>query len=52
MPRPAGRLHEAKHPYTIGLLNAVPDLEHPRPRLDVLRRDPAWLEAPSVSART
>ena len=48
----AGRLHEAKHPYTIGLLNAVPDLEHPRPRLDVLRRDPAWREAPSVSART
>ncbi|WP_111549653.1 ABC transporter ATP-binding protein [Salipiger aestuarii] len=48
----AGRLHEAQHPYTRGLLNSVPDLEHPRPRLDVLKRDPAWAEAPSVSALT
>ncbi|APZ51483.1 ABC transporter ATP-binding protein [Salipiger abyssi] len=48
----AGKLHEAKHPYTIGLLNSVPDLEHPRPRLDALQRDPAWREAPSVSALT
>ncbi len=48
----AGRLHEATHPYTRGLLNSVPDLEHPRPRLDVLKRDPAWAEAPSVSALT
>jgi len=46
----AGKLHEAKHPYTIGLLNSVPDLQNPRPRLDVLKRDPAWREAPSVSA--
>lgn len=48
----AGRLHEAQHPYTRGLLNSVPNLEHPRPRLDVLKRDPAWAEAPSVSALT
>ncbi len=48
----AGHLHEAQHPYTRGLLNSVPDLEHPRPRLDVLKRDPAWAEAPSVSALT
>jgi peptide/nickel transport system ATP-binding protein len=47
----AGELHLAKHPYTLGLLNAVPNLEHPRDRLDVLTRDPAWREAPSVSAR-
>lgn len=46
----AGRLHEARHPYTIGLLNSVPDLLHPRERLAVLQRDPAWREAPSVSA--
>ncbi|MGR3376190.1 ABC transporter ATP-binding protein [Salipiger abyssi] len=48
----AGKLHEAKHPYTIGLLNSVPDLEHPRPRLDALQRDPAWRDTPSVSALT
>ncbi|QDC10738.1 ABC transporter ATP-binding protein [Oceanicola sp. D3] len=47
----AGKLHEAQHPYTRGLLNAVPNLEHPRERLEVLARDPAWREAPSVSAR-
>ncbi|MFW2586971.1 ABC transporter ATP-binding protein [Sagittula sp. SSi028] len=44
-------LHRATHPYTLGLLNAVPDLERPRDRLEVMRRDPAWREAPSVSAR-
>ena len=48
----AGRLNEATHPYTRGLLNSVPDLEHPRERLEVLVRDPAWRGAPSVSART
>ena len=48
---PAGKLHDARHPYTIGLLNSVPDLTRPRKRLDVLTRDPAWREAPSVSAR-
>ena len=47
----ASELRNAKHPYTLGLLNSVPDLEHPRDRLDVLKRDPAWREAPSVSAR-
>ncbi|SMC43333.1 ABC transporter ATP-binding protein [Primorskyibacter flagellatus] len=48
----ASELHKAQHPYTLGLLNAVPDLEHPRPRLEVLQRDPAWREALSVSARS
>ncbi|WP_375691852.1 ABC transporter ATP-binding protein [Pseudooceanicola sp. LIPI14-2-Ac024] len=47
----AGKLHEATHPYTRGLLNAVPDLQSPRDRLEMLQRDPAWREAPSVSAR-
>ncbi|GAW34771.1 oligopeptide transport ATP-binding protein OppD [Roseovarius sp. A-2] len=47
----ASELRKARHPYTLGLLNAVPDLEHPRDHLEVLRRDPAWREAPSVSAR-
>jgi peptide/nickel transport system ATP-binding protein len=47
----ASELRQAKHPYTLGLLNSVPNLEHPRDRLDVLKRDPAWRDAPSVSAR-
>ncbi|MFK7765022.1 MAG: ABC transporter ATP-binding protein [Roseobacter sp.] len=47
----ADALRNASHPYTLGLLNSVPDLEHPRARLDVLKRDPAWREAASVSAR-
>jgi peptide/nickel transport system ATP-binding protein len=47
----ASKLRQAKHPYTLGLLNSVPNLEHPRDRLDVLERDPAWRDAPSVSAR-
>ncbi|WP_320196175.1 ABC transporter ATP-binding protein [Agrobacterium rosae] len=40
----AADLNQAKHPYTRGLLNALPSLDHPRDRLEVLRRDPAWLE--------
>ncbi|CDZ33726.1 ABC-type dipeptide/oligopeptide/nickel transport system, ATPase component [Neorhizobium galegae bv. officinalis] len=40
----AADLDDAKHPYTRGLLNALPSLDHPRDRLEVLRRDPAWLE--------
>ena len=47
----ASELARAQHPYTLGLLNSVPDLEHPRDRLEVLQRDPAWRDAPSVSAR-
>jgi peptide/nickel transport system ATP-binding protein len=40
----AADLDNATHPYTRGLLNALPSLQHPRERLEVLRRDPAWLE--------
>lgn len=47
----ANKLHEAQHPYTQGLLNSLPRLDTPRDRLDVLTRDPAWSEAPSVSGR-
>lgn len=45
----ADKLYEAKHPYTRGLLNSLPRLESARERLEVLERDPAWLEASSVS---
>lgn len=38
----AGRLNEAKHPYTRGLLNCVPELNEPQDMLPVLQRDPAW----------
>lgn len=47
----ADKLHAAQHPYTQGLLNSLPRLNAPRRRLDVLNRDPAWAEAPSVSGR-
>jgi peptide/nickel transport system ATP-binding protein len=47
----AKNLNEAKHPYTRGLLNSLPRLNAPRKKLDVLSRDPAWSEAPSVSGR-
>ncbi|WP_172327574.1 ABC transporter ATP-binding protein [Mangrovicoccus sp. HB161399] len=40
----AARLHEARHPYTRGLLNSLPRLDQPRGRLEVLARDPAWAE--------
>nr|WP_299503789.1 ABC transporter ATP-binding protein [uncultured Rhizobium sp.] len=40
----AADLDNAQHPYTRGLLNALPSLDHPRDRLEVLRRDPKWLE--------
>ncbi|MEL6618028.1 MAG: ABC transporter ATP-binding protein [Pseudomonadota bacterium] len=47
----ADKLHEATHPYTRGLLNSLPRLDTPKDRLEVLQRDPAWSEAPSVSGR-
>ncbi|MHA6266784.1 ABC transporter ATP-binding protein [uncultured Aliiroseovarius sp.] len=47
----ADKLHDAKHPYTRGLLNSLPRLDAPRDRLEVLQRDPAWSDAPSVSGR-
>ncbi len=38
----AARLHEARHPYTRGLLAAVPNLDAPRKRLPTLQRDASW----------
>ena len=39
----AGELSRARHPYTRGLLECLPSLTRPKPRLPTLRRDPAWL---------
>lgn len=39
----AADLDRAVHPYTQGLLAALPSLEHRRSVLPVVRRDPAWL---------
>ena len=46
----ADRLHEATHPYTRGLLNALPKIDEPRDRFEALERDAAWSEAASVEA--
>ena len=40
----AGELARARHPYTTGLLECLPALSHPRPRLAVMKRDPEWLK--------
>ncbi len=40
----AGELVRAEHPYTRGLLECLPTLSHPKPRLPVMLRDPAWLK--------
>ena len=45
----ADKLHEAKHPYTQGLLNSLPRLDEPKARLEALVRDPEWRQQPSVS---
>lgn len=42
----AAELDKARHPYTRGLLAALPRIEAPPGDLPVLRRDPAWLDAP------
>lgn len=47
----AGKLHDAKHPYTRGLLESLPRIDDPKERLEVLQRDPKWRETPSVSGR-
>jgi peptide/nickel transport system ATP-binding protein len=39
----AGSLHNATHPYTRGLLAALPELGQKVAELPQLRRDPAWL---------
>jgi len=42
----ASELHLCKHPYTRGLLESLPSIEHPKQVLATLKRDPAWLTAP------
>jgi peptide/nickel transport system ATP-binding protein len=39
----AKNLAHGQHPYTKGLLGCLPDLDHPKPRLATLHRDPAWI---------
>jgi peptide/nickel transport system ATP-binding protein len=39
----AGDLVRARHAYTRGLLDCLPTLSHPKGRLPVMARDPAWL---------
>ncbi|WP_371734390.1 ABC transporter ATP-binding protein [Brenneria sp. hezel4-2-4] len=36
-------LDNARHPYTRGLLNSLPDIDRPRSHLPVMNRDPAWI---------
>jgi len=40
----ASDLTHARHAYTRGLLDCLPTLSQPRPRPNVMQRDPAWLE--------
>ncbi|MFB2532472.1 ABC transporter ATP-binding protein [Paracoccus sp. p4-l81] len=42
----AKNLHAARHPYSQGLLNSLPRLDHPVARLATLTRDPAWRDGP------
>jgi peptide/nickel transport system ATP-binding protein len=39
----AGDLQHAQHPYTRGLMAALPSMDNRRERLPVLQRDPLWL---------
>lgn len=41
----AAELHSARHPYTRGLLAALPSLDRAGQDLPVLQRDPSWLSA-------
>jgi len=42
----ASELHAARHPYTRGLLAALPKIDGAQAPLPVLERDPAWLARP------
>lgn len=46
----ASDLRNAKHPYTQGLLSCMPDLKQKKHVLEILKRDPAWLEQASEDA--
>ena len=42
-------LHQARHPYTRGLLNSLPRLDAPVDRLPVLQRQDAWREGDTIT---
>ena len=44
----ADKLHQAKHPYTQGLLNSLPRLDQPKKHLEILKRDDEWADGESV----
>ncbi|MDY0925715.1 ABC transporter ATP-binding protein [Enterobacter sp. CFBP8995] len=41
----ASELNQAQHPYTQGLLDALPDMDQRRARLPVLQRQASWLQS-------
>jgi peptide/nickel transport system ATP-binding protein len=46
----ASELHQARHPYTRGLLSSLPWINQRRPELPVLSRDPAWIDGPVIAS--
>jgi len=44
----ASELHRAEHPYTRGLLDALPRIDARRRTLPVLERDPSWRDGPET----
>ncbi|MCQ0969084.1 ABC transporter ATP-binding protein (plasmid) [Paracoccus sp. TK19116] len=44
----AKNLHNARHPYTQGLLNSLPRLDQPVKHLPVLERQDSWRDAPLI----
>ncbi len=46
----ASKLHDAKHPYTRGLINCMPTLNGSLEPLPVLKRDPSWLGAAQIGS--
>jgi len=48
----ADQLHRAEHPYTRGLLAALPRIDSAGRPLPVLERDPAWLDGAEAGRRS
>lgn len=42
-------LHQARHPYTQGLLNSLPRLDAPQDRLPVLQRQDSWRDGDMIT---
>ncbi|WP_306753207.1 ABC transporter ATP-binding protein [Paracoccus actinidiae] len=42
-------LHQARHPYTRGLLNSLPRLDAPQDRLPVLQRQDSWRDGDMIT---